>query len=148
MFFILNLGELIMPTGKKPKLTPALSRRIAKLSAELKTARKNLRGAVKKAAKETNAWKRKLATQTSRLETKLKKAGAVAMQKSTKLFEKKEIAKRKALHRAWVRAEAKFEKIYAKKRPKKKAKAKKAVSKKHPVKKHPTKRKPTRKVKK
>lgn len=142
-----------MPTGKKTKLTPALSRRIVKLTAELKTARKNLRHAVKKAARETNTLKRKLVAQNSRWETKLKKAGEVAMQKCTKLCEKKEMAKRKALHRAWVRAEAKFEKIYAKKRPKRKVKAKKSHVKKHHVKKHhvkkhPTKRKSTRKVKK
>ena len=44
-----------MPTGKKTKsVTPALSRRIVKLTAELKTARKNLRDAVRKAAREAN----------------------------------------------------------------------------------------------
>jgi|GEM_PF-5340788 len=137
-----------MPTGIKTKsATPALSRRITKLTAELKTARKNLRVAVNKAVKEANVWKKKLAIQNSRWDAKLKKVEKIAFQKCAKFCAKKEIAKKKALHKAWMMAEAKFEKAYAKKGPKKKVKAKKVTAKKA-VEKAIVTKKPARKVKK
>jgi hypothetical protein len=108
-----------MPTGKKPKtIPPAVSRRIAKLTADLKTARRNLRAAV-----------RKLVVQNARWEAKLKKLEALAIQKCKAVCVKKAAAKKRFL----VAAETKFEKAFGKKKPAKKAKPKKAAPKRKTV---------------
>jgi len=102
-----------MATGKKPSIgCGAYVKRIEKLTAELKAVRKNLRDAVKKAARDAKSWQNKLTAQVKRYEAKLKKT---------------------ALHKALVTTEAKFGKALVKKaqkKPKKKAAPKKKVVKK------------------
>jgi hypothetical protein len=120
-----------MATGKKPTTgCGAHVKRIEKLSAELKVARKNLRDAVKKAVRESKSWQGKLAAQVKRYEGKLKNAQHAAMKKYAAVYAKKEAAKKADLHKALVAAETKFEKAFvkkAKKKPKRKAAPKKKV---------------------
>ena len=129
-----------MPTGKKSCSCPdctALNKRVEKLTAELKTARNNLRGALQKAARDAKAWQAKLVIQAKRYDEKMKTAQQAAIMKHKLVWEKKIEAKKKAIASAIAAAEAKFEKVFAKKMQPvhKKALTKKATPKKPAAKK-------------
>lgn len=139
-----------MSTGKKPSTgCDAHVKRIEKLTAELKAARKHLRDAVKKAAHEAKSWQNKLTAQVKHYEAKLKNAQKAALKKCAVACARKETVKKAVLHKALVTAEAKFEKALGKrvKKPTKKAAPKKKVVRKaKPKKAAPKKAKPKKAV--
>lgn len=111
-----------MVKEKNQSFTDKIDSRVQELTAELDLVRKKWREAMKHAGKVSDNWRKQLNKKTAEWKVQAKRAEEQAYKKALDFIKKKEAEKKKAL----LAAEAKFEKMFVKK----KASPKKASSKK------------------